>query len=383
MIHDLKAKLRSMNLSPVEKTVQPAQPQVKGCLTVTKTFPFSQAEGSSSLKEITAAELQAVFRMNCEQNLRLEDILFIDTETTGLGRGTGILAFLVGVGYVNDGEIVVRQYLMRDYDEEYDMLLQLSKLMEGFKAAASFNGRGFDMPILESRAILNRIRLPLADAPHFDILFPARRQWKYRLESCSLTSLEENILGIRREGDIPGGQIPEVFQRFVRTGQSAEMDRVMEHNRQDVLSMPLIMARLCEAWRNPHLQSEGSDLYATARMLLAAGDDRALECMQKAALRHMPARRELSLIYKRAGRWEDACRLWQTMTQRREGGIFAWVELAKYYEHSARDADAALFWVDGCLQELRRSGITSKASPLLQPLYHRRNRLIKKIQGGK
>src|SRR6185295_326430 len=122
---------------------------------------------------------------------------FLDTETTGLAGGTGTAAFLIGLGFVEDERFVVRQYFMRDYHEEAALLRGLAEDLARFRHLVTFNGRTFDIPLLESRYAMNRERFPLGKARHFDLLFPARRLWKARLESCRLQVLEAALLGFR------------------------------------------------------------------------------------------------------------------------------------------------------------------------------------------
>ena len=123
--------------------------------------------------------------------------VFLDTETTGLAGGTGTAAFLVGVGFVDGDRFRVRQYFMRDYHEEAALLHALAEDLARFDRLVTFNGKMFDVPLLEARYRLNRARFPLAAAPHLDLLHPARRLWKARLESCRLQSLEAELLGVR------------------------------------------------------------------------------------------------------------------------------------------------------------------------------------------
>ena len=129
------------------------------------------------------------------------DFLFLDTETTGLA-GAGTLAFMVGVGFFEPsphGErFVVRQYFLRDHGDEPALLLLLDELLAEKAGLVTFNGRSFDVPLLEGRFIMNRMPTDLRDRPHLDLLHPARRLWRHRLGSCALGSLEGSLLGLRR-----------------------------------------------------------------------------------------------------------------------------------------------------------------------------------------
>ena len=163
---------------------------------------------------------------------------FIDTETTGLGNGAGVYAFMVGVGtfetldgtdmpgeQVSGGpddavvpsHFVVRQFFMRHPGEEGAVLAAVADLLRDKRLAVTFNGRGFDLPLLRGRYLQNRrllaeramVALLAESAPHLDLLMPARRLWRRRLQSCRLINLEQMILGMRRtEDDVPGALIP-------------------------------------------------------------------------------------------------------------------------------------------------------------------------------
>ena len=130
-------------------------------------------------------------------------VLYLDTETTGF-QGSGTVAFIIGAGFITGEGFEVRQYIMRDYPEEPDQLNRLKALLEGFDTLCTFNGKSFDVPLLRSRFLMNRLRDTAFDKPHIDLLHIARRVWKLRLKQCSLGRLEEEILGQPRHDDLPG-----------------------------------------------------------------------------------------------------------------------------------------------------------------------------------
>src|SRR5207249_3171749 len=134
-------------------------------------------------------------------------LLFLDTETTGLAGGTGTYAFLVGVGRLDGDRFVVVQYFMRDFDEEPALLAALVPLLEQAAGVVTFNGSGFDLPLLETRFVLARRRWPTL-LPHLDLLPPARRVFTLRCADCRLTTLEREVIGLERENDVPGALIP-------------------------------------------------------------------------------------------------------------------------------------------------------------------------------
>ena len=101
----------------------------------------------------------------------------------------------------------------------------------------TYNGRAFDQPLLETRYRLNRARPPFAAIEHLDLLYGARRLWKLRFESCRLVDLENQILGVERQGDLPGALIPYVYFEYLRTRQAARLLPVFQHNAIDILTL--------------------------------------------------------------------------------------------------------------------------------------------------
>src|SRR4051794_13065804 len=156
-----------------------------------------------------------------------ERLVLLDTETTGLAGGTGTHVFLVGLGFLAsepDGatSFVVRQYFLRQLREERALLHALGATLADFGVLVSFNGKSFDWPLLTTRFIMQRLG-PHRDGrawPHLDLLHPSRRVWKHRLPSCSLGTLEQEILGVRRDSDVPGALIPELYFRYLRDGDT-------------------------------------------------------------------------------------------------------------------------------------------------------------------
>jgi len=159
--------------------------------------------------------------------------LFIDTETTGLA---GNMVFLLGAMRVEEGGITLTQVFARDYTEERALLEAWTEMAGRAEMLVSFNGKAFDVPLLRDR--LGFHRLPAApDLPHVDLLHHARRRWRAVLPDCRLQTLEWQLCGRRRAGDIPGEDIPEVYHRFVRTGDARDVLTVFHHNALDLLTL--------------------------------------------------------------------------------------------------------------------------------------------------
>src|SRR5437016_8837041 len=181
-------------------------------LVVRREYPLTHIHGRQPLAAAFAAPLDllsAVARAAAPAR-DPRGLLFLDTEATGLAGGTGTYAFLVGVGNLDGDRVVVAQYFMRDFDEEPALLAALVPLLERAAGLVTFNGGGFDVPLLETRFVLARRRWP-ALLPHLDLLRPARRMWTACYDDCRLATLERAVLGLAREGDVAGALIPSLY----------------------------------------------------------------------------------------------------------------------------------------------------------------------------
>lgn len=279
-------------------------------------------------------------------------IAFVDAETTGLSGGTGVCAFLIGVGYLTDDGFVIEQFLMNDFPAEPDMLRQVKTTLDGFEVIASYNGRAFDMPILDTRFLLNGIRARLSDRPQLDLLHPARRIWKRRLADCSLKSLEVNVLDFFRADDIDGWLIPQTYFEFLHTGSRELIEPVLHHNKLDILSLAFVAQSILSAVEAPRETqfAYGLDWFGLGTLFEKHRRTRdAAYCFERALDLGLPedARPEcvkrMSLTHKRKGDWDTAVKLWSEEAGADDNAhtLFALEELAKYYEHRARDLAGA------------------------------------------
>ena len=178
---------------------------------------------------------------------RWEDILFLDTETTGLAGGTGTYVFLLGTAHLEDGELVLRQHLLNDLGAERAFVGMIAAELDQFRACASYNGKCFDLPLLRSRFVMT-IRTELSvDESHLDLLHPARRLWRGRFGSVTLRQIEESVLDDGRTDDIPGALIPERYFRYLRGGDPALVEPILRHNERDVVSLVRVADRVAAA----------------------------------------------------------------------------------------------------------------------------------------
>ncbi len=192
--------------------------------------------------------LREFFSRAVDSSPDLREVLFLDTETTGLAGGTGTIPFLVGVSWWENGGLNTRQYFLPEPGHEAALLQELSSLAGGFRVMVTFNGASFDLPLLRTRARLNRMADPLAGLVVWDLLVPARRLYGNRLPDCRQQTLEREICGLRRgAGDIEGSRIPQVWFDFLATGRAGLLGPVMTHNHRDMLGMAHLFDRVAKA----------------------------------------------------------------------------------------------------------------------------------------
>ena len=316
-------------------------------------FPKDYRCGEVELFQIFQSSAKTISNLARDDRLKEIDInktVFLDTETTGLAGGAGTYIFLVGVGYFEGDQFYVRQYFMRDYNEERALLSALNELLANFKAVVTYNGKTFDLPLMESRYIMSGMKMSLKDPYHFDLLYPARRLWKRRLENCSLSTVERDILGVIRDDDVPGHLIPEIYFRYLRTKNARAIKQVFEHNLQDIISLVALVSRMCFLLEDPLNNTEyGMDIFSIGKMFDEEREYEQSTHYYTEALKHNLAEEEAleilrltSFAYKRQGKWKEAEKIWKEIIKRsREFIYYPYEELAKYYEHHLKDYQKA------------------------------------------
>jgi uncharacterized protein YprB with RNaseH-like and TPR domain len=317
------------------------------------------------------------------------ELLFIDIETTGLARGTGTYAFLVGVGRSTPEGFRLVQVFLRDPVEEAAQLATLSEYVQPVGALVTFNGKAFDIPILNARQITNGYEPLCSSVPHLDLLPLARRLWRARLESRALGSLETNILGASRtEEDVPGWLIPQMYFDYLRTGDARPLKGVFYHNAMDVIAMAALLNHMAQMIDDPFAFSieHGLDWIATARLYEDLGEWEMAARLYERGLEHeleenafRQAVERLAALQRRRGEITSATKWW--LSAAGTGNIHAHVELAKYYEHDARDYAQARDWTVRALAIVQGAnspvGLRREWSG---PLEHRLKRLEKRLQ---
>jgi uncharacterized protein YprB with RNaseH-like and TPR domain len=324
---------------------------------------------------------------------RLKKTVFIDCETTGLAGGVGTYAFLVGMGYFLDQEFLIRQYFMRDFDEEKAVLFAVGQELKNFESMVSYNGKCYDLPLLENRYVLNRIDFDSTAWSHLDLLFFSRRLWKRRIQDCSLSSIEQQILNVEREIDIPSYLIPQIYFDYLRSGRIDQLIPVFHHNIYDILSLVGLSVLISQAIQDFCIAGieDPIDLYSLGRLHYSWGDyPKSIVCFEHALSKDMPTEWQqaiyvnLAYIYKRTGSIKQAAQIWHRLLKEKfPSNFYVYEELAKYYEHKEKDYLKAMLVVDRAIKSLNINlSFSSNLSyqKALESLKYRRLRLERKIK---
>lgn len=353
-------------------------------LLVSNCFSKDHLQGSVTISDIHGLHCSTMAVMGGDARLAelsIEELLFLDTETTGLSGGAGTCAFLVGAGFFEDGCFKIHQFFMRDFNEEKAMLGHFRKLLQKARGLVTFNGKAFDAPLLEGRYVLQRKKTQLSALPHLDLLFPSRKLWKGLYEDCRLATLEGKVLGCPRHDDIDGSLIPQGYFDYLHRGDTSMISRIFIHNRHDIVTLAALAVRIGKMLENP-MDERGQGLLRLGRIHAERGDiSVGKSCLAKAletglgASDKALAAKELSLQYRREGRHGESAAILEKLTEKGDcSDPSLYIELAKHYEHREKNYQKALHLVNAVLRSIP-PGETS----LREALLHRKARLERKI----
>lgn len=341
---------------PIEEAVPGKELRNEGgaCYVTAVRRAVSESHGGVRLDavlELTGAELAGLAGEPRIADFSPASAAYLDTETTGLSGGAGTYAFLVGVGRYREGAFQLRQFFLRDPSEEEAQLRAIARWVEGCDGLVTFNGRSFDKPLLDTRALLHRLPPLLSGRPHLDLLPVARRLWRRRLPGCRLVDLEERLLGFERVDDVPGWLVPGRYLSYQRSGDARPLVGIFRHNALDILSMVSVLARAADLWRRPEQAAEDPrDWLSLARIHDARKDHAAVIAACRSALedgRPLPeaaveeARERLGLAARRAEDWDTALAVWTGWIDEGATRLHPFEELAKYWEHRVEPRDLA------------------------------------------
>jgi uncharacterized protein len=338
-----------------------------------QALPFGRPYGKLRIGDVCAADLSPLSLFF--DGTALPDpsrLVYLDTETTGLAGGTGTCAFLIGIGAIEGSQFVVRQFFLRDYPDEMAALAGLGEVLNAYEGIVTFNGKTFDVPLLETRYSLSRLKSPFSGRLlHLDLLHPARHLWKLRLESCQLTNLEKEVLGIARRGDVMGSEIPGIYFDYLRTGNARGLQPVFYHNALDIVTLAALTFEMARAIGDGGAETLKSslDLLGLSRLFERFGAvEQSVSACQRALAAGLPqpveprALWQLACQYKRRRQYEQAVELWMELLGREdqcqdgdELAIQVLEELAIYHEHRRRDAKSAILFAEEAIRRLRAS----------------------------
>ena len=171
-------------------------------------------------------------------------VLFLDTETSGLAGGTGTFVFLLGLARVRDEGLELSQHLATGFAGEAALLRALESALDCADCLVTYNGKSFDVPLLRTRLALARRPDAFAGKAHGDLLHATRRLLARGWPDCRLQTAEREALGFTRTDDLPGAQVPQAWQCWLRQGEAAPLAAVLAHNRDDLLSLAALLSRL-------------------------------------------------------------------------------------------------------------------------------------------
>jgi uncharacterized protein YprB with RNaseH-like and TPR domain len=309
----------------------------EGLVVIDHHLPLSHQHGRRYLTPITTLHHP---RPPVRQPLAAEQLVFLDTETTGLSGGTGTLVFLLGLGRIDDDGLSLRQFFLTGFRGEAALLQAAAAWSAGRQYLVTFNGKSFDVPLLTTRYRLARLPDPFAGLQHVDLFHPTRRAFSRQWPDCRLQTAEKHLLGFQRRHDLPAHLVPDTWFAFMRRGTTQKLPALLAHNRWDLVSLVALLPALTEAFSAP--AESGADIVAIARYWRAQGDE-------LAALAHLQAHEgqldtpgllDLAALYKRRRLWEPAVAIWHRLAERQ--CVPALEHLAKYHEHVRYDYPTAL-----------------------------------------
>ena len=372
-------------------------------------------------------------------------LLCLDTETTGLATAAGTLAFLVGLGWWEGARFRQVQLLLPDHVDEPALLEELRRLIPPSGWLVTYNGKGFDWPLLVARYRMAR-DVPPAHAGHLDLLPVVRRLFRHRMTDARLQTAETELLGMRRHGDVPGWEIPARYLQFLRDGEPARLIEIVRHNDEDVRSLARLLALVETGFGDPESRrrADPGDLAGLARSF---GAERrfgeALDCLDAALIARdrtplpiavapareirmvreetddwwSPRRRpdfggrlgrsgsdglwraaspdrletrwtgsrlvaDRARLLRRVGRYADAEAAWiQVADDGGTLGALAWVEVAKLREHHGRDLDAALAATLAALRLVERARVIGRGTAQVERDLMRRSSRLRRRIG--
>jgi uncharacterized protein YprB with RNaseH-like and TPR domain len=358
-----------------------------------RRYPLHHRHGIYSFGQLVGEAGPLSVLSASPQEVEHHRMLFIDTETTGLGIGTGNVPFMIGFGYYLSDALVVEQCFIRNPSEELAMLVYLQEKLHEFTHLVTYNGKTFDWPIVKNRYVLNRLKLEDRHLEHIDLLYPSRSLWKHTLSTCRLGTVEQERLGIARHEDVPGSMAPALYFQYLACKDVEVIRGVFEHNEVDILTLAGLSIHFTEvlAGKAEDDEMEAEEAYRLGVWLDKAGrTSLACQVFERLVQRPVQGNPEYLLAlaswYKKARNYTCAVPLWERYIKanqdRRIASLESYLELAKYYEHRCKNMEHALYYAGEAKQQalfrmtLNRGDLKQREA--LQQIDKRISRLQKK-----
>jgi len=356
------------------------------------------AHGSWTFDEVDAADPSTFALLTGDAalaGLDLRDVVYLDTETSGLAGGVGTWVFLVGLGRFvqprgsGPARFEVWQGFLADPEDERALLAETAARIRDASAVVSFFGKSFDRHRLEDKMRLCGVEPPFEGRPHLDLFHPLRSLYRNAFDDTRLATMERELCGFERTDDLPGAFAPAAWFDFLG-GRAHRLEGVFEHNLHDVRSLVTLAAHLGRA--TSETRADGRDL-AGPSAERAAGVGRALWKVGRRTealgwierARERRDSRALRLQHAEALRLtkavDAASRAYETLVREPEDAATArcWSELAKLHEHGRKDPDQALECCRRSRAALERTLTGYARARLLRELGQREERLVKKL----
>ncbi len=339
---------------------------------ISKTIPFNH-DFQIDFPNIEYFQINDNFNYLIESKHNLNDFCFFDTETTGLSGGAGTVIFLAGIGFFDNNKFVVKQFFIDNPGKEVLLIESLRKIIEEKKAVVSYNGKCFDVPLLHSRAVMNRVEKVNVKA-QIDLLHTSRFIWKNSLPNCKLTTIERKVLGINRTNeDIPGHLIPVAYRDFLLRGDDSQIKKIIYHNREDIISLARVYLYLLE--KSERLDDFFVNFAIAKKMFAVSNYDSCLKMLRKTLDSNLfisvDKKKDIfwlaSLCLKKQKKFKEAAKLWEKLKTNQ-----SYLELAKYYEHKEKNYQKAM--------EITKYLLAQYKTNVRDGLNHRFNRLYKKLK---
>ena len=357
-----------------------------------EAFPLNESYGLYPLEAINEAVglWQQTFTQHplSATGLAPTDLLFFDTETTGLASGAGHMIFLLGCGWVKDNDFIVKQYFLPGPGHEtafyYHFLTDVTDLTN----LVTFNGKSFDWPRVKTRVQFVRDRVPKLPAfGHYDLLHASRRLWKDEWENVRLQTIEEKVLGLQRDGDVPGHMAPFLYFEFLKAPKASLIEGIFRHNADDIKTLMALYSHLTFLIHGRGEKRTPKESYEIGRWFASLGMTReaimTLSEFETTSLdkEYVKAYMLLAECYKKLGNIDHAVKYYQLLVDTLKiPNIDCCIELAKIFEHQKQDYEKALYYVFEAQNIIAKKTMIGKQKyeKLNEDVNHRMERLHQK-----